>query len=295
MTSFRKILFPIDFSDATIAMVPSVIEMAERFGAAVTVVNAFNLVPEYSLAPSIEGTGDSEPAPILYSPALQKLRDQRERSLDDFARAKFSGVSHSTKIEDGDPASVIQWVAQRENTDLIMMPTRGLGRFRRLLMGSVTAKVLHDVSCPVLTSVHEPNPASIPHAAYRSILCAFDLNPEAESIFRTAAFLAQRYGVKICLLHIDPSSNENGKPPTALELRLAFDKALSDGDEPDAGHGFCLSVLGSSIPDGIRQIAIREEADLIVVGRGHIKGTFSQAWSHLYTIIRESPCPVLSV
>ncbi|HEY6847242.1 MAG TPA: universal stress protein [Terracidiphilus sp.] len=295
MMPFRKILFPIDFSDATIAMVPSVREMAQGFDATVTVLNAFNLVHEYSLASRIGDTGGAEPDAIPYSPAFLELRNQRERSLDEFAGAQFSSVSHSAKIEDGDPALVIQWVAQRENIDLIMLPTKGLGRFRRLLMGSVTAKVLQDVTCPVLTSAHAPDSRLPPHGAHRSILCAVDLNSEAESILRAAAFLAQTYGAKISLLHIDPPSNGNGQPPTALELRLAFDKALSDGDEPDAGHGLCLCFLGSSIPEGIRQSAIKEEADLVVVGRGHIKGNFSQAWSHLYTIIRDSPCPVLSV
>ena len=116
MMPFQRILFPVDFSEATIAMVPSVIEMARRFDAAVTVLNAFNLVRDYSLAPSFEDTGDSEPPAIQYSPALQKLRDQRERSLDEFARRQFSNLSHSVKIEDGDPALVIQWTVQRENT-----------------------------------------------------------------------------------------------------------------------------------------------------------------------------------
>src|ERR1019366_2854764 len=104
MMPFHRILFPFDFSEAVIAMVPSVIEMARRFDAAITVFNAFNLVRDYSLSPSFEITGDPEPPSIPYSPALQKLRDQREQSLDEFACKQFSNVSHSVKIEDGDPA-----------------------------------------------------------------------------------------------------------------------------------------------------------------------------------------------
>ena len=294
MALFRKILFPIDFSDAATAMVPTVIEMAQRFDAAVTVLNAFNLVRDYSLAPSFEDTGDSEPSAIQYSPALQKLRDQRERSLDEFARKQFSSVSHSVKIEDGDPAMVIQWTVQRENTDLIMMPTKGLGRFRRLLLGSVTAKVLHDVTCPVLTSAHEPDPTLISPCSYHSILCAVDLNSEMEIIFRAAAFLAQTYDARICLLHVDPSFKENGEQPTAKEVRHSFDQALGVCT-PGTGLDISLRSLDATIPEGIRQIAIEQEADLVVVGRGHTRGTFSRAWSNLYTIIRESPCPVLSV
>ncbi len=34
------------------------------------------------------------------------------------------------------------------------MPTHGYGPFRRFILGSVTAKVLHDADCPVWTGVH---------------------------------------------------------------------------------------------------------------------------------------------
>jgi hypothetical protein len=37
------------------------------------------------------------------------------------------------------------------------------------------------------------------------------------------------------------------------------------------------------------------KADLVVVGRGNIQGTLSRVWSHLYSIVRDSPCPVLSI
>jgi hypothetical protein len=37
---------------------------------------------------------------------------------------------------------------------LIMMATRGRGLFRAALLGSVTAKVLHDADCPVWTAAH---------------------------------------------------------------------------------------------------------------------------------------------
>jgi len=294
MMPFHRILFPVDFSEATIAMVTSVIEMARRFDAAVTVLNAFNLVRDYSLAPSFEDTGDSEPPAIQYSPALQKLRDQRERSLDEFARRQFSNVSHSVKIEDGDPALVIQWTVQRENTDLIMMPTKGMGKFRRLLLGSVTAKVLHDVTCPVLTSAHEPQPTLTASDGLQSILCAVALSSQSDAVFRAAGFLAQAYGARICLLHIEPSPGENCLPTVPEEIVRSYERAL-DSDRQGKGAHPSVRIQDAAIPEGIRQTAIEEAADLVVVGRGHMQGTISQAWSHLYSIIRESPCPVLSV
>jgi nucleotide-binding universal stress UspA family protein len=294
MNPLRRILFPVDFSPASVAMVPSVIEMAKRFDATVTVLNAFNLVHEYSLAPDFELTGDADPPAILFSPAIQALRDQREKQVEEFARTQFSSVRYSTRIEDGEPALVIDWAVRRENADLVMMPTKGLGRFRRMLLGSVTAKVLHDVSCPVFTSVHVPEPARVSSEGFRSILCALDLNSEAESIFKAAAILAHTYGARICILHLDPSSNEKSEPPTALELTRSFEQ-VDAVDHAEGSRSLSLCVLGSTISEGIRQMALEEKADLVVVGRGHSQGPISQAWSSLYTIIRESPCPVLSV
>jgi hypothetical protein len=58
------------------------------------------------------------------------------------------------QFAEGDPASIITEYAARNRVDLIMMPTHGYGTFRSLLLGSVTAKVLHDAECPVWTGVH---------------------------------------------------------------------------------------------------------------------------------------------
>jgi hypothetical protein len=54
-------------------------------------------------------------------------------------------------------------------------------------------------------------------------------------------------------------------------------------------------IMGAAFPEGGRQIAIEESADLIVVGCGHSRGIFSPAWSRLYSISRESLCAILSV
>ncbi len=59
----------------------------------------------------------------------------------------------------------------------------------------------------------------------------------------------------------------------------------------DAPH----TVIDALLAEGIHQEAVRRKADLLVTGRGHSIGTFSRLWSHLYSIIRDSPCPVLSV
>lgn len=290
----RKILFPIDFSPAAIAMAPSVRELAQRFNATVTVLNAFNAVPEYIHGPAPDDALVADGGPIPYSPVLMELREERKRRLEEFARTHFSGIVHTQRVEDGDPAIVIKWAAEQEAADLIMMPTQGLGRFRRLLLGSVTAKILHDLACPVWTSAHEPDPASRALSGCRSILCAVEMNEEAAGLFEAAAFFARAYGAKVCLLNIQSRSDAPSSRPSAESIRVAFDRACNAGDKAIAVDVH-VRTMDAAVVEGIRQAAREEDADLVIVGRGHARETFSRAWSHLYTIIRESPCPVLSV
>lgn len=299
MMPFRKIIFPIDFSEATISMVSYVTEMAQRFNATVTVLNAFNLVPDYPLAPQLGGArGRCSDNAVPYTPALRQLREQREQDLQEFSRTQLAGVGWRARVEDGDPALVIEAVAQTENTDLIMMPAKGLGRFRRLLLGSVTAKLLHDVNCPVWTNAHEPGPTLASPGTHRAILCVVDLSseahPEADFVFRAAGFLAQAYGSRICLLHLGPSSHKHGEEGAADSVRRAFEQGLNI-DSRKVGLDITVRSLDTAIPEGIRRAAIEESADLVVVGRGRQERSLSHMWSHLYATVRESPCPVLTV
>ena len=54
-------------------------------------------------------------------------------------------------------------------------------------------------------------------------------------------------------------------------------------------------MIDALLVDGIHHDIVRRKADLLITGRGHSTGTFSRMWSHLYAIIRDSPCPVLSI
>jgi nucleotide-binding universal stress UspA family protein len=291
--AFQRILFPFDFSEAAMAMTPSVIAMAQRFNASVTVLNAFHQTPGYILIPRFQEESDTAGSPVPYTPALEKLRTEREQELNEYSRTHFSSVNFAARIEDGDPAMVIEWVAKRENTDMIMMPTKGLGRFRRLLLGSVTAKVLHDVECPVFTSAHEPDSALASTGGWQSILCAVRLGPESENTLRVAGLLAQACDARVCLLHIQSSDSAEEDPVTSQSLQHAFEQAM--GSHADISLTTHISIPDTGISEDIRRIAIEKAADLVVVGRGHLRGNLSRAWSHVYSIIRESPCPVLSV
>ncbi len=290
----KRILFPLDFSEHAVSIVPYVREMAQRFTAQITVLHSFDAIRDYNLAPVLAATHESVHTPIPYTPAFQKLRDERQRRLEEFAAEQLAGTNYVVRIEDGDPALVIESVARDESADLLMMPTKGLGKFRSMLLGSITAKVLHDVSCPVFTSAHEPQVPAVQKGGYASLLCALELDPEGEVVLKAAAFLARTYGAKLYVVHVAPKgAGQSREESSAESLRHKLERAL----ETDGGLGLetKITILDAAIPRGVRSAALDEKADLVVVGRGHAQGTLSRVWSNLYGIIRESPCPVWSV
>ena len=65
------------------------------------------------------------------------------------ALAERLGVMFDCYVRVGDPAEVIATFAQRTRCREIIMGTRGLGRVRGLLLGSVTTKVIHLATAPV--------------------------------------------------------------------------------------------------------------------------------------------------
>jgi nucleotide-binding universal stress UspA family protein len=292
MKPFDNILFPFDFSEAAFAMALDVTAMARKFDALVTVLHAFDIVREYNLAPRIDAPFGPEPGAIPYVPALQELRKIRQNRLDEFVRKHLAGIRTKTIVEDGDPELAIEYAAREKRADLIMMPTRGMGRFRRMLLGSLTAKVLHDVECPVYTSAHEPGEAPVSPDGFKSIVCAVRMEPESAAALRAAGTLAEAFGARVCLLHIHTPAEAKGHEATALGIEAAFEQVLGPAAGSVAIRG---RILDAAVPEGIRKAAAEEGANLVVVGRGHARRGVSHFWSHLYTLIRESPCPVMSV
>ena len=197
----------------------------------------------------------------------------------------------------GEPGGVIDKLAQQQRADLVMLATRGHGPVRRFLLGSITAKVLHDVSAAVWTGAGaalSDHPVQIP---YRSIVCALDESQEAEGVLRAAASIASAYRAQLWIVHVVPTPpaypdidlEEHIRQLTeASQSRL---RELKDKLGVDAPH----SVIDALLGDGIHHEVVHRKADLLVTGRGHSIGTFSRLWSHLYPIIRDSPCPVLSI
>ena len=82
---------------------------------------------------------------------LQEQSNKGKKVLDKcLLHAKKISATIKTELQEGDPASVILNVSSAGKYDLIIMGNRGLGRFKRLLLGSVSTKVVNHASCSIL-------------------------------------------------------------------------------------------------------------------------------------------------
>jgi nucleotide-binding universal stress UspA family protein len=271
MISFKKILFPVDLSAQGRAVAPSVAAMARRFSSGVVLLHV------------IEG-----PAP--------------EPELDWFSAGVFSGVPVVRELLEGDPAQQIVSYADQRKVDLIMMPTHGHGPFRALLLGSVTAKVLHDVHCPVWTGVHAEQMTSHSPDRWKRVLCAADTETDTDehgvSVLKWASQFAQQQNLDLLLVHAvagaDGMWTEESDPSMYEFLFHAARERLAKL-QAGAGTNLDTRLMGGSVGSAVRQAAVDYDADLIVIGRGAIQATLGRLKNSASAIIRAAPCPVISI
>jgi nucleotide-binding universal stress UspA family protein len=223
--------------------------------------------------------------------------DNNTNSLEDFVSKEIAKTLHKSVVVDGDPAGRIIACAKDYDADLIVMPTYQ-SRYRIFLIGSVTAKVLHDAECPVLTGVHRYDDSPQIPDTFRNIVCALDDSPGCVPLFRWARNLADRVGAHLRLVHALPAVDETSDNCGEIEVRRYFlGKAraqfcahfAAEAEQP------IVDLLGGEVAGVVRDAALASQADLLVIGRGHADRTLGRLRTRTYSIIRSAPCPVISV
>jgi nucleotide-binding universal stress UspA family protein len=90
-------------------------------------------------------------APGVDASTLDAFRERAQTVADDAAataKKQQPAVECEAKAVEGQPASVL--LDEAADADLIVVGNRGLGGFKRLLLGSVSQQVVHHASCPVV-------------------------------------------------------------------------------------------------------------------------------------------------
>lgn len=136
-----KILVPIDGSENSFRALDHAIYIGKKLGAHITAINVVDNPPKVYVE-----------SQKLLDDLLAKFRAEAANILDrcENEAAKSDVKIETVIVEDGDPASKIVSYAQKGAFDTIIIGRRGLGKFKSMVLGSVSNKVLQHANCSVL-------------------------------------------------------------------------------------------------------------------------------------------------
>jgi nucleotide-binding universal stress UspA family protein len=143
MPAFKKILFPIDFSECSAQVFPNALQMAETFGAKLYLLF---VARDISYLTTIDVARD------LLMNTVAEVAKAGEKQMEAFCNKNLKEFSnYETKVVMGNPADEILKYADNQGIDLIIMGTHGRKGLKRTFMGSVADHVIKLAAVPVLT------------------------------------------------------------------------------------------------------------------------------------------------
>lgn len=146
---FQRILVAVDGSQGARKASEIAVDLAEKFNAQLYVLHAFRGFPEYMTmfpsAPSPSGEAIEAYETYARKVALEVVGGT-------ISMAEKRGVKAKAKTTEtiGSAVEAITDYAAAEKIDLIVMGTRGMGGFKKMLLGSVSSGVVTHATCPVL-------------------------------------------------------------------------------------------------------------------------------------------------
>jgi nucleotide-binding universal stress UspA family protein len=299
MIDITRILCPVDFSDGSRRALDFSIGLARWYGAKVTVLH----VAPVPVPPAAFAAGAS----VMMEPVVLSLVEQERLRADlrAFANARpTSDVEIDVEVTEGLVWREIRDRAAALPAELIVLGTHGRSGFERLLIGSVTEKLLRAAPCAVMTVPPPPAAETAAPGVFKRILCPVDFSGASDVAVRWATAIAQESDADLLLLHVieEPPTPAGAVPrPSSPEFEAEYDR-------------WCLARLRDAVPAQVRgwcsvhertvrgvahaqilAVAAEGPFDLIVMGvSGHRSlgdRVFGSTSQH---VVRAAVCPVLA-
>jgi nucleotide-binding universal stress UspA family protein len=232
--------------------------------------------------------------------AYAAARDAARRDLLEIERelsAKYDGVEgrdYDLLMTEGDVSECILDCARERNIDLIVVGTHGRSGLSKALLGSVAERIFRHSDIPVLTI----GPYAHPRTAFdaRRILVPVDFTPASRNSAQYACRLAQEHHSNLTMIHVMQDPQRESLADVEC-LKRGVEQSLAElvhGDV-DAGRLKVRAELGAVVPR-VLHAAVDENADLMILGVHNYPGLLNRLrWQVAYDLVRQSPCPVLTV
>jgi len=279
----KNVLYPVDFSELSSAVWPAVAAMSQELGAPVTLLHALDVKRLDQAA--VPGSLDAS-------------REQMRERLQRFPTPGLEIQNVQRELIQGPIAASIVGRAANMEAPLIMMAVGRHTRFRHLLRGSVSAAVLRDATCPVWIGTHVEEKRHAPTGVC-SVVCAIGMGSHTPGILQVASEFGKQFRAALHVVHsvrgIDPRF-----PSRAADRAHAFlvDEAREKFPvhAQRAGVAAPLEIVEAvGLVNGIVGAVAQHRADLLIIGRGVMRGLFGRLGKNANELISRSPCPILSI
>jgi nucleotide-binding universal stress UspA family protein len=298
MVTFSRVLCPIDFSEPSKRALAYAVAFADWHHARLAVMHVAPTFEPVLVTPVRNvDTGD-----VVFPVTSENVIEALHRA------AKGAGASPSRVEVFSESGAAVARILDRVvhwSADLLVVGTHGFSGFERLLLGSVTERLIHKAPCPVLTVPPSAHAASPEPVAIHRILCPVDFSPSSELAAGFALDLGRQTGAAVTLLHVGEWP-EGGEPRTythflvpEVRLQLMADaRAQLKALAPASPEGSAVShhVVSGRPKTRILAYAMEHDSQLIVMGAQGRDGVgLTLLGSTTERVVRDATCPVLTV
>jgi|SRR5208282_233468 len=294
MLEIRLILCPVDFSEFSVRAYRHALSLAEHYRARLVALHIVEL-SRYPYADYAASAGD-------YAEFCRTLRDGGNEQLREFVKKHHHDeIQPELVVYEGAAADCILSLAQARKVDLIVMGTHGRRGYDRLVLGSVTNRVMRKTSYPVLAVCgprHEPVSADMGageargHRLNRILFCT-DFSENSERALSYAISATEEYDAELTLLHVLDEA-----PRAGTEALAKAAEQLVKLIPPEARKTLKIktAVRVGKPYQQIIQLAEEAQVDMVAMGvRGRGALDLAVFGSTTYRVLQLGPCPVLAV
>ena len=295
--NFDNILCTTDLSELSNRSIAAGVALAKEFNAKLYVCHVVDLTIQAAY-------GDVVLAPL-------ELQNQTTQYAHDHI-SEFIGeqdVNWEALVTTGHPSDEIAKLVSEHRIDLTVVATHGRSGLKRLVLGSVTERLMRILPCPILiVKSLESDTAPIQHIGLNieKILVGCDFSPYSELAFQYGLSLAQEFESEVHLVHVIETPAYKGMMKFSIDPGEEFKNELHARIEeklslmiPTDSMAWCdpkIVLLNGYPHEEIIRHASLNNIDLIVLGirgRNLIEALFTGSTTD--RVLRQSNCPVLSV
>ena len=200
MALFNNIIVPLDGSELSAQALPAASVMAKASGASMTLLRSFVSIPEWQINAG-QGRFRSSMAVAEHDRVLALLRAEKQ-----LLEARGMGMQIDVMAFEGPAHDAIINLANQQPDAMIAMSTHGRGGFSRMLMGSVTAKVVRAVCNPTLIVRCNATDCPVVPQHLDNIIVPLDGSDFAENALPYGQELAAAFGARLTLVRTTPDS-----------------------------------------------------------------------------------------